>query len=267
MFGTKESINKIGISLAPGKFELVENQLGEITRSPNLVPQSGQSHETVWQHTLSMLDRNQKICQAYPPITRELNYYATMAGAFIHDIPEGFTVHGDLNYANVSHNEYDLRRGKELAEYSASHHFVERNIIDRSDKYRIHQFIDEWAVMESPLALYVRLIDMTDGNIAVINKALNLHHGIIQKVDGNRVTKIWPEEEVGQHISNIASAKTFPILEQLVHKLHRKSASLSLLHWFNQEMMQIYTVAGWGNLPVIQEMQAYLDKELEGFEL
>ena len=100
----KEYFNSVGIQLSKGKLDLVQHQLDAIIRSPNLVPQPGQSHESVWRHTVSMLLENQRVYENYLPIARQLDYSATMAGVFIHDIPEGFTPHGDLNYANSGHN-------------------------------------------------------------------------------------------------------------------------------------------------------------------
>ncbi len=261
----KEHLNQAGIRLAPGKLELVHGQLSKITRSPNLVPQPGRKHENVLTHTLSMLGENQRVFQTYESVARELDYLSAMAGIFEHDISEGFTPYGDLNYANAAHT--DLRRAKELEEHSTSHHFVEHNILGRESKKRFHSFIDEWAILDSPLSLYVRLHDMGDGNKSVIRKAMDLHNGVIRKLDSQGNAQVWPILEVESHISNIASNKTFPVVEKLIHKLIRKETSLAILHWFDKGMMKTYADAGWGYLPVIQEMQTFLDTELKGFEI
>lgn len=258
-------LHSLDISLAPGKLDLVKRQLSGITRSPNLVPQLGQSHENVWTHTLSMLGENQRLFQTYQSVAREIDDLSTITGIFEHDISEGFTPYGDLNYANAAHT--DLRRAKELEEHSTSHHFVEHNILGKESKKRFHSFIDEWSILESPLSLLVRANDMTDGNTAVIRKAMDLHNGVIQKLDSQRNVQVWPILEVESHISYIAASKTFPVVEKLIFKLKRKETSLAILHWFDKGMMKTYADAGWGYLPVIQEMQIFLDKELKGYEL
>lgn len=258
-------LHLLDISLAPGKLGLVQRQLSAITRAPNLVPHPGQSHENVWTHTLSMLGENQRVFQTYESVARELDYLSAMAGIFEHDISEGFTPYGDLNYANAAHT--DLRRAKELEEHSTSHHFVEHNILGRESKKRFHSFIDEWAILESPLSLYIRIHDMVDGNRSVIRKAMDLHNGVIRKLDSHGNAQVWPILEVESHISNIASNKTFPVVEKLIHNLMRKETSLAILHWFDKGMMKTYADAGWGYLPVIREMQVFLDTELKGFEI
>lgn len=263
----KEHLNFADIRLTPGKLELVHRELGAIMRSPNLVPQSGRLHESVWHHTGSMLDENLLVFREYPRIVDEVDFAVTVGGITLHDIPEGFTVLKDLNYADSSHNGDELRREKENTEYLAIHHFIERNVIGRDTKLMLHQFSDEWSVMESTHALYVRLHDMVDGNKAVIHKAMDLSKGVIQKLDSNGIVRIWPIAGAGGHIANIAATKTFPVVEKLVHRLKRKDASLAILHWFNSDMMRVYDDAGWGYLPVIKEMQRFLDIELKGYEL
>ncbi len=262
-----EQLNLVGIQLSKGKLDLIQRQLSGLTRSPNLVPQPGQTHENVWKHTLSMLQENDRFYKTYPSVTGEIDYLESTAGILIHDIPEGFTPHGDLNYAYSGHNSEDIRRAKELAEYEAAHHFVDHNILGKVSQKKFHGFIDEWVVLSSPLALYVRLHDMVDGNKSVIQKAMDLRRGIIQKIDEKGKIIEWSFSEAGAHISKIAATKTFPIVDELIHQIERKEASLAILNWFDKGMMKSYTDAGWGFLPVIDEMKEFLDKELKGFEL
>ncbi len=263
----KEHLLSADINLSPGKLALVKRELSAITRSPNLIRQAGKKHENVWQHTGIMLDDNLQVFNTYPIIGRELDYASTVGGVGFHDFSEAFTPHGDLNYANASHNSDDLRRAKDLAEFEATHHFVHRNIIGKKSKLRLHQFVDEWAIMDSPLALYVRILDMVNGNKAVIEKAMDLSNGEMYKMNNDGVVQVWPMAQAGSHISNIASNKTFPILEKLIHRLQKKEASMAILQWFNEGMMKTYHDTGWAYLPVIAEMQNLIDSELKGYKV
>lgn len=262
-----EHLAQTGIDIAPSELAFAKGQLQKIIRARNLIPQPGRKRENVWVHTGEILDMNKAAFRQYPELQRTLDYSSTTIMGGMHDMPEGLTPHGDLNYADTQDNGYDIRRGKELAEYSVAHHYVEHIFPSRPARLKIHRVVDNWFLQDSLGALWVRVLDMVAGNQSVLQIAMNSTKGPIQKIDNNGDPIIWSSHEAGAHVSKMAAEKTLPVVETLVHKLPTKAASLSVLHWFSSGMMQTYHDTGWGSLPVIQEYQRRIDTDLRGFEL
>lgn len=240
-----EQLKYAYLAINQQKLQLARNQLSHIERARGLELIPGFKRETVWEHTISLLDMNTSASGKYSALASSINHDLSIGVILTHDFPEGFTPHGDLDYSIPAHNVSSLRAQREIAEYEAAHHFAEHNGLNPTSRRLLHQGVDEWFALSSIDALWVRALDLIQGTQSVVMRHL-------------------PQPF---HVERMATQKIYPVVEELAFKLPRKEASLELLDWFDTTMLAAYAKAGWTALPLINELNTHIHSELKGFSI
>ncbi len=240
----EQYLHPVGIHINPHMLRFAERKMDKVMRTSSLIPQSLKVRSNLTTHVISMLERNSKTSSA---LKDSFNHTLTTAMIALHDLPE--IAFDDLDYAAHVGNGIFEREQKEIAE----HKFINVEIAPRLPP-RYHDLskraADEWLELKTKDSLWVRLLDLVDGNIYVLENFMNQNNGQIQRVGADKSTIVWDIESAGQHVDNMAE-KTAKILFELISKKQDKS---ELVKYFNKSMMVVYEQTGWMSLPYIQNL-------------
>jgi len=237
-------LQSAGININPHLLRLAERKMDQVMRTSSLIPQSLKVRSNLTTHVISMLERNSKTSSA---LKDSFNHTLTTAMIALHDLPE--IAFEDLDYAAHVGNGVEERVQKELAEHKFIHENITPLLPTQYQDLSKHA-ADEWLELKTKDSLWVRLLDLVDGNIYVLENFMNPNNGQIQRLGAGKSTIIWDIESAGQHVENMAE-KTAKILFELISKTQDNS---ELFKYFNKSMMVVYEQTGWMSLPYIQQL-------------
>lgn len=236
-------LQQVDIHINPHLLRFAEQKMDQVMRTSSLEPQKNMVRSSLITHVVSMLERNVQAQETHPKVLGAYDRMLVVAMIGQHDIAEIQLT--DIDYAAKNGNSDHERNAKEIAEFD----YVTHQVIPHLPlAYRDLSILaaNQWLELTSPESLWVRLLDLVDGNCYVLQNFMNRKNGSILRVGEDGPSVVWAMEDAGQHINKMAG-KTAEILFKLLAKLEQTQA-IELLDFFNTSMMAIYEQTGWMNL-------------------